>query len=179
MGQTASGTLQIAEQRYEVAVPIVRPSNTTGYTALDVIGQADVNVAANAGTAILTFPVIGPVGGIIRIIAADLIINLASVTAGMTTFRLHLYNTSPTAVLDNAGFDLVAGDRALYLGYIDFAAPIDLGSTLYSQVINGTTLPHIKLLAGQSLIYGVLQTIGAFTPTSGEAYSVRLRTSEA
>jgi hypothetical protein len=179
MGQSSSGTLQIAEQRYETTLPIIRPSNTTGYTALDVIGVADANVAANAGSAILSFVTIGPVGGIVRILAADLLINLAAVTAGMTTFRLHLYNAAPTAILDNAGYDLVAGDRAAYLGYIDIAAPTDLGSTLYSQVINGTTLPHVKLAAGSSTLYGILQTIGAFTPTSGETYQVRLRTSEA
>jgi hypothetical protein len=179
MGQTSSYTTEIAEKRYESSVTIIRPSNVTGYTALDVIGQADTGTPANAGDAILVFDLIGPPGGHIRITGLDLIPYLAAVTAGMTTFRLHLYDAAPAAILDNAAMDFAAADRAKYLGFIDLAAPTDFGSTIFTQNINNTTLPCLKLAAGVQKLFGVLQTVGAFTPTSGETYKIRLRSSEA
>lgn len=45
------------------SVAITRPANTTGYGALDVIGRADADTAANAGDAILEFADIAPPGG--------------------------------------------------------------------------------------------------------------------
>jgi hypothetical protein len=47
---------------YTSAVTITRPSNATAYTAGDVIGVADVAVAANAGSAIHEFTSAGASG---------------------------------------------------------------------------------------------------------------------
>ena len=105
----------------------------------------------------------------------SLMINLAAVTSGMTSFRLHLYKTSPTAVLDNAAFDLVAGDRTAYVGYIDIPAPTDLGATLFVQVDQ----VNKRVSAPGGVLYGVLQTVGGYTPTSSEDYTLTLRVLEA
>lgn len=102
-----------------------RPDNTTAYTALDVVGSAT--------SAIHTLSSIGPNGGYVLIQSAELFIANTSVPSGMGAFRVHLYSSSPTAILDNAAFDLVSGERSAYLGYADLPTPLDLGSMLYTQ----------------------------------------------
>lgn len=157
-----------------VSASISRPENTTAYTAGDVIGQADSETAANAGSAILTFSKVGLPGRAILIAGADLRVDLSSVTSGMTTFRLHLYDASPTAILDNAAWDLGGDDRDLYLGYVDLGSPADMGSTLYTQA--DQVNKQVKLAASSHALYGVLVTNGAYTPASATTMRVRLHT---
>jgi hypothetical protein len=162
---------------FRAAVTIARPDNTTGYTAGDVIGIADSGTPANAGSAIHTLSNIGPAGGYILVQSVRLMIGLSAVTSGMGAFRLHLYTASPTAILDNAAFDLVSGDVGSYAGFIDLPAPQDFGSILMTQVDYPGTL--IKLAAGSSTLYAELETKGAFTPASGTLYDLRVLTLEA
>jgi hypothetical protein len=161
----------VAGAAYTSEVTITRPSNTTAYTAGDVIGVADAGTPANAGSAIHELANIGPAGGWIMITAADLMVYVTGVPAGMTSFRLHLYSASPTAILDNAAWDLPAGDRAGYLGYIDLGSPADVGSTLYVQAeqIN----KQVKLAAGSTSLYAELVSNGGFTPASGAVKKLR------
>ncbi len=154
------------------SVTFTRPANTTAYAANDVVGVADASVAANAGSAIHEFTDIGPDGGDVLITSADLRIDVASLPSGMTTFRLHLYDAAPTAILDNAAWDLPAGDRVAYLGYIDLSQMIDVGSTLYVQA--DQVNKQFKLASGSTSLYGLLVTNGGFTPTSGAVKRVRL-----
>lgn len=156
----------------DISVAISRPENVTLYTAGDVIGIADAGTPANAGSAIHAFNGV-PAKAVIE--GVSLMIFLSAVTSGMTSFRLHLYKTSPTAVLDNAAFDLVAGDRTAYVGYIDIPAPTDLGATLFVQVDQ----VNKRVSAPGGVLYGVLQTVGAYTPTSSEDYTLTLRVLEA
>lgn len=145
----------------------------TGLTAAPTSANTTAGFSA-AGSAILTFPTMGPSGGFLTLDEVLLIIGLAAIPAGMTTFRLHLYDASPTAILDNAAFDIPAGDRASYLGFIDLVTPVDMGSTLVSQN-TGLNRP-LKLAAGATSLYGLLVTTGGFTPTSAEAYRLILKT---
>ena len=155
---------------YAQSISNTRPSNTTAYGAGAVIGVADVSVAANAGSGIMAFTgfTLGntsPNGSQILITDCNLEIDVAAVPSGQTTFRLHLYNAAPDAVLDGATWDLAsAGDRLKYLGWIDILAMTDLGSTLYSQ--NPSVNKKVILAAGSSALYGVLTTVGGYTPTS-------------
>ena len=102
----------------------------------------------------------------------DFRIDLTGVISGMTTFRLHLYNiTPPSALGDNAAWDLPAGDRASYLGYLDLGTIVDLGSTLYVER-NGV---NKKLLMGATTsLFGYLVTIGTYTPSSADVHTIRL-----
>jgi hypothetical protein len=170
----SASALTVQGQGFTSSVSIGRPENATAYTAGDAIGVADSGTPANAGSAILTFANIGPAGGHVIITDANLRINLSAVTSGMTTFRLHLYNAAPDAILDNAAWDLSSsGDRGKYLGFIDIATPADLGSTLYSQ--NPGVNKKVKLAAASTSLYGVLQTIGAYTPASATVYVPELQ----
>lgn len=170
---TAAGTgggLAISGKAYRSAVTITRPSDTTAYTAGDVVGDT-------GGSAIITLSNVGPSGGWVLVQSARLMIGLSAVTSGMTGFRLHFYTASPTAIADNAAFDLVSGDVDDYAGYIDLPTPQDFGSTIVAQSDYLGTL--IKLADGSTSLYAQLQTKGAFTPASATEYDLRVLTLEA
>lgn len=160
---------------YLSSLTITRPSNTTGYTAGDVIGIADAGTPANAGSAIHTLADIGPAGGNIIITSVEFEIHVTSVPSGMTTFRLYLYDASPTAILDNAAWDFPSGDRGKLLGYIDLGAPADLGSTLFVQTDKSGHQGQWKLASGSTSLYAELVTNGAYTPASGTVKVLRVR----
>lgn len=155
---------------YRTTVTITRPSNTTAYTAGDVVGDT-------GGSAILTFTNAGPSGGFVIVQSVSLVFSDAFVPSGMGAFRLHLYNASPTAIADNAAFDLLSGDRSKYMGYIDLVAPQDLGSTIYTQVDYPGCL--IKLAAASTTLYAEIETRGAYTPVSASTVELRVSTLEA
>lgn len=146
---------------------ITRPSDTNSYTVGDVVGQ---NPAAN-----LTFSnVVSTTGGQFIITSVTLEIDVAAIPSGMAGFRLHLYDATPTAIADNSAYDLAAGDRNKYLGNIILGAPVDLGSTLWGQ--NDGLNFSGKLAAGSTSIYGILETLGAFTPTAQTVKVITLYT---
>ena len=163
-------TLTVDGKAYRSTVTITRPSNTTAYTAGDVVGDT-------GGSAILTLSSIGPSGGFILIQSAALIFSDSTVPSGMGAFRVHFFNASPTAIADNAPFDLTSGQRSLYMGYIDLSAPQDLGSTIYTQVDYPGRL--IKLAADSTTLFAEIETRGAYTPVSASTVELRVSTLEA
>jgi hypothetical protein len=167
-GTASVGTVTLATSAYSAAVTLTRTADTNAYLAGDVIG------AATGSTAALTFASMGPSAGRIEIESVQLEIDLASVPAGMTSFRLYLYNvTPPSALGDNAAFDLPSGDRASFLGYVDLGTPVDLGSTLYIESHNiGKRLK----LAGTS-VFAYLVTNAGYTPSSGDVFVITLHSS--
>ena len=161
-------TVQARGQGYRSEVVFTRPANVTAYTAGDIIGSTT--------SAVHEFTQVGSAGGDVVVFAAELMIDLSAVPSGMSGFRLHLYGTTPTAASDNAAFDLPSTDRAAYMGYLDFTTPEDLGSTLFSQA--RFVYAQAQLTSNSTSLFGELQTVGGFTPTSGEGYRIRLRTIE-
>lgn len=153
---------------HTTTVSITRPNDTTAYTAGDVIGDTN-------GSAILTFANLGKSGGgDVVITSVELQMDISSVPSGMAGFNLRLYNASPTAIADNAAWDLPSGDRGKYLGKISLNVPVDEGSTLF--VDNDNINKHIKL--SSSSLYVVLQTVGAFTPSASTVKSLTIHTIE-
>jgi hypothetical protein len=144
---------------------ITRPSNSTPYNAGDVVG---------ATAAAIEFTGAYLPGAELMLTSADLRVDVSAIPAGMTSFRLELYrDTPPSALADNAVWDLPSGDRASYVGYIDLGSPADRGSTLFCQV-DGVN-KHVKLAAGSTSLFGYLVTNGAFTPGSADVLAVTLR----
>ena len=126
-------------------------------------------MGAASGSAILTLPNAGPAGGMVQIQSVSLWIGSTSVPSEMSAgFRLQVFDTAPTAIADNAPFDLVAGDVAKHRGYVDIGGPIDMGSIIYSQ----SDYPGRAFrLTGTSLSLE-LQTLGGYTPASGTVYTL-------
>jgi hypothetical protein len=168
--QTTPGTtdsVSVKGNSYVSAPTVTRPANVTPYTAGDVVGGA------------ITFASVGPSGGSIYISSASLEMDIAALPSGMTTFRLYLYDaTPPSALADNAPWDLSSGDRAKFLGYIDLGTLVDLGSTLYVQVAAATmTKTQFKLAAASTSLFGYLVSAAGYTPAANsEALVPKLNT---
>lgn len=157
--------LALANGGTTIAVSLTRPNDTNNYVANDVLGFSTGSSAA------LEFANIGLSAGQIMLTTVELEIDVSSIPSGMTSFRLYLYSvTPPSALGDNAAWDLPSGDRASFLGYVDLGSPVDLGSTLYVQTTQVNK--HLKL-AGTSL-FGYLVTIGAYTPTAQAVKKITL-----
>lgn len=148
------------------AVLFTRPADTNPYGAADVVGSASTanHEATNAGTS----------GTLIQILSAALTINLTSVPSGMTTFRLHIWDSAPTAIADNAAFSAAAADRAKYCGYIDMASVQAIGGGFcWSQ---GDYIGRPVRLSGTSFFFNLaLSGAAGFTPASGTEYRVRFQ----
>lgn len=143
---------------------VTRPDDATAYTAADVIGPT-------SGSSALEFAkVCSPDGGDIIIETASLLIEAAALIASEAAYTLHLFSvTPPSALADNAGFLLAAGDRASYLGSIDLGTPVDVGSSLFVQ-----TTPRKQVRAVSGSIYGYLVTAAGYTPTALRVHTVTL-----
>lgn len=145
-----------------VSTTVTRPANTTAYTANDVIG---------ATAAAMTFAIGAVSGSSIKIQGVSLMREAAAVIASEGAYTLHLYNvTPPSALADNAAFDLPSGDRDAYLGNIAITIPIDLGATLWVEINN---INKVVRLAGTSL-FGYLVTAGGYTPASAAVHRVAI-----
>jgi len=167
-----SASLTVDGTAYAATVSFTRPANVTAYTAGDVIGTGASN------DAIHTLSSIGSSGGYVVVQSIELVLGISAVPSGMTSFRVHFYDSSPTAAADISVFDVASGDRAKYLGYIDMPAPVDLGSTCFTQIDYPGKL--FKLASASTSLFCELQTIGGFTPAANsEAYILRVKTLEA
>jgi len=166
----AGSSLTVDGKAYRATATITRPSNTTAYTAGDVVGDT-------GGSAIISLTAAGPSAGFVIIQSISMVFSDSTVPSGMGAFRIHMYSASPTAIADNAAFDLLSGDRATYIGYIDLPAPQDLGSTIYTQVDYPGRL--IKLAAASTTLFVELETRGAYTPVSASTVSIRMNLLEA
>lgn len=148
-----------------VTVSVTRTADTNVYAANDVEGPA------TGSTAALDFNLGAISGSNVMIVGTAFERDASAIISGETSYRLHLYNvTPPSALGDNAAFDIPSGDRASYLGYIELGIPIDMGSTLYVEQ-NGLN-KQVKLSGTH--IFGYLVTIGGYTPTSAAVHKVTL-----
>lgn len=152
---------------YSAAVALTRTADTNLYAAGDVIG------AAPGSTAALTFTGMGPTGQDVMVTSISLEIDASALISGETSYLLELYNvTPPSALGDNASWDLPSGDRTSHIGTLNLGTPIDKGSTL--KVETDVVNKQIKLSG--SNVFGYLVTVGTYTPTSGRVYVVNLHT---
>lgn len=167
VSQWISSTLTLASVGYSAAVSLTRTADTNAYAANDVIG------AATGSTAALTFAIAPAAGGQVMITSVALETDAAAVISGEAGYRLHLYSvTPPSALGDNAAWDLPSGDRASYLGYVDLGQPVDLGSTCYVP----TNSVNMQITAASGNVFGYLVTLGAFTPASATVRVITVHT---
>lgn len=161
----ADGSTNVKSECSSISISLTRTADGNAYLAGDVIG--------NGTTSIWTFDnVLGTTGGHFYIAGSTLKIAINAVPSGMSSFRLHLYNASPTNIADNAAFNVPSADLAKYLGYIEFSTPSYLGDNLFSQVDNINK--KLKLATGATSIYAMLETRGAFTPSSACVKTITL-----
>lgn len=147
-------------------VIFTRPADTAAYLAGDVVG------ASTGASAAIEFKNLGLPWGHVMITHTELSVYLAALPSTMGAHRLHLYSANPpSALVDNAPWDLPAADREYYVGYVDLGTPLDAGTTLFIQ----TTIDNKNVQLGETgSLFGYLVTTPAYTPSSGIEFNVRL-----
>jgi hypothetical protein len=159
-----------------IVVSFTRPADTTAYAAGDQV--ADSTTAPT----ILTFAAAAKrKGGSGRIILVSLVVNLATVTNG--TFRVHFFNKTFTPNNDNAAFAKLDNQAADWIGAVDLpilvadSASAEAAHTRVDEKFgggdDGVPLPFVCANDDDSL-YAVVVATGAYTPSSGEVFSLRI-----
>lgn len=144
-----------------------RPSDTTAYASGDLVANS---TTANQ-VAPLQFTVARESGGSGMIRRARIRKSGTSVTNA--AFRLHLYNVSPTASNGDNGAWLT-NQSIEYVGALDITC--DRAFT-DGAIGNGTPTVGFEInfkLESGSILYGLLEARGAYTPASAEVFLVEL-----
>ncbi len=173
---TPAGEAHIGQTGGELTVvssEFARPADTNAYAALDAI--ADSTTAPT----LLTFTNLARANGLGGYIAKARIMTDDTAIAAPPRVRLHLFHTAPTPINDNAAFTLLWANRANRIGHIDFAALTTegAGSTAKNAKLipDAVSLPlAFKCAAASRTIYGMLETLDAFTPASAKSWFVEL-----
>jgi len=159
-------TINISEVSYE----FTRPSDTTQYTAGDVVSNS------TSSTTIITFQ-----GNILKeafTTGKSLQVKNAQLTKSTTAttnaaFRLYLYSSGVTAAADNAAFNLQYANKHVRVGYIDFTCTTGgSGTSDCAESITTDVNLNIKLL--QDNLYGILVAQLGYTPGNAEKFYVKL-----
>ena len=157
---------------YRPSASFVRPADTTDYAAADLIANS-----ATAGSVTpLSFPLQGTnIVGPFTVKRAK--VHKSSTGVANWNVRLHLFSASPTVANGDNGA-LSAAAVANYLGFISCdgtTIPGDRfsdGAVAIGAQTAGAEL-NIRLPSGTT-IYGLLEALAAYTPTSEETITVTL-----
>ena len=169
----SSTTNPVSTNSVVSSATITRPADTTAYAAKDVVSTLAGAVIeftgmarANAGT-----------GTIVR---ARL---MTSQKTNVALYRLHLFHTAPTAIADNSPYLLLYANAANRIGSIDFPALSTEDSTnstaaagmrpSYDGSYNAPNLWY-KCATADTKLYGILETLSAFTPDSAQTFFIEL-----
>lgn len=154
-----------------VGATFSRPANATPYAS----GLLVANSTA-AGSVVAMAIAVGRVAGGTGMIRR---VRIKKSGTGITnaSFRLHLYKTDPalSTGITNGDGGVWLTKEATYLGAFDVT--ID---KVFSDASKGIGLPLIgteinfDCSAGSQVIYGLLEARGAYTPGSGETFTVAL-----
>lgn len=144
-----------------------RPANTTAYASGDL--------AANSTTAGSVVPMEFTDAGRGRVARARLSKSGVSVTNA--AFRLHLFARGALTFANGDNGVLSVNGAANYLGAMDvtIAQAFTDGATGVLTPISGHG-PAIEIPSGT--VFGVLEARGAYTPASGEIFTVSLEAEE-
>ena len=151
-----------------VSTEITRPTDTTAYTANDIVSNA------TSGNALITLSsVVRANGGSGYITGIRLSTNKKSITP---RFRVHFFNASdPTFVGDNVPHKELYADAGKRLGYYDLpamATAADSTNSDMSRAIDLAVRFTFVAAAATTNIYALLETLDAFTPNSGQKFNL-------
>ncbi len=145
------------------AAEFTRPSDTTQYTAGDVVGPVTtpaVQTLANVGK-------YGKGSGVIKRIQ----LSKSTTTVTLATFRVWFYTIAPTAIADNSAWTTLYANRESLIGYRDLDIMVSGGSGAAGQM-SATALDLPYVCEAGAAIYAVISAVGAYTPASAETFSL-------
>lgn len=158
-----------------VGVEFTRPADTTAYAAKDVVCNS------TSAPTVITFANFARINnGTGIIVKARLMTDQITNTS---TFRLHLFHTSPNAINDNSPYLMLYGNATNRIGMIDFPAMATEDGTNSTAAAasrpssdGSFSTPNLYFQAASAsrALYGILETTTAFTPASGQKFYVEL-----
>lgn len=160
------GTLSVGGNSVVVGGTFNRPADTTAYASGDLVAN---NVTAGSVTPISAAAARVNAGtGVIRRIRFS---TSKTGLVGTETFRVHLFKLSPTVTNGDNGAFVAAGLTAVALGYTDV-----IMNHVYSDGAKGFTATDIVFDAngGTQNIYALIEVRNAYTPLSGETFTLAL-----
>lgn len=161
---TVTGQFNLKEASVE------RPNNTTGYAAGDVISTV-------AGTVLEFNSIASENGGTGLILKAQCCISAEGDPVSVpATIRLHLFSSTPDAIADNAPYTQAYADRQIRLGYIDFDMTAGVAGSDCVELFDDTVRKAFKCESNASNIYGIIETLDAFTPSASMDFHFQLIT---
>lgn len=169
-GTSASPTIA-SGQLVSVMAAFARPSDTNAYIALDAVSNS------TSAPAVITLPNMARVsGGSGYIVKAQLATDQKTNTA---RFRLHLFNAAPTVINDNSPYLSLYANVSSRVGMIDFPAcstedPTNSTQAFSFAVIGSANLPLSFVCNTDANLYGILETLDAFTPASAQQITIKL-----
>lgn len=147
------------------SVTLTRPADTTAYTAKDAVSDS-----TSAPTVLQFANAVRLSGGSGYIVGARMNTSQSTCTA---RFRLHLFRTTPSAINDNAAYTLLDANFAIRLGWIDFDAMQTEGSgSTAANAQNFTAV--VPITCGATTLFGLVETLDAFTPASAQTFKIEL-----
>ena len=150
-----------------LAASFTRPANTTAYAALSAVSNS------TSAPTVLTFTGCGrKTGGSGYVVGALLRTDQSACTSA---FKLHLFNVAPTAIDDGSAYTSLWANNSKYLGTLTLPAMSTegSGSTAATSLDFSDRLPFV-CAAGDTNLYGLLETVGGFTPASGQNFYAAL-----
>ena len=155
---------------------VTRASNTTTYTA----NTGWCGTTSTCSTVFSFANVCRANGG--NIIVPNIDIYSSANPSTKLSGVLWLFNVTPgTVVNDNATFNIAGADFANLVGGSENGIPFTLASAQASGASNsGTSLTginaQIQCATGSTTLYGMVQVVNAYVPTSAEVLNVTLHT---
>lgn len=153
---------------YTPFATMTKVSGTTAYDANDLI--------ANSATAGSVTPLswatngVGTAGHISRVRVAK-----SSNVATQASFRIHLFSASPVVNNgDNGAFSITTAQYYIASVAADMTTGGFAGTAYLWKSFEITNGAVFKLPALNSRIYGLIQAIGTYTPTSSEVFEITL-----
>ena len=157
--QMAQGALWVqGPLTTKVSLSFARPADATAYTANDAVANATATASISAG--VTTFTITRAVGTLKRVK-----IRKSDQTVATPTIRVWFWDaTFSVGAGDNAAFTAPLADS---LGFVDVA--VTSAGTDDAVGWSNCDIPFVG-----ATLYCLLQTLSAFTPASGETFTIEL-----
>lgn len=153
-----------------VTTTITRPADTTAYAINDA--WADSTSAPTAGGFTFTGPARASGGsGVI----ADLIVVSTNDPATLLQGEVWIFDSSVTAINDNAAFTVSDGDAVKLVGVVPFVLASTMNGSGNNSYANVQNLALGFTCSGSADLRYLVKVKNAYTPASGEQLTVRLK----
>lgn len=144
-----------------------RPANATAYTAGDLVANN-----TTAGSVVpLQFSVARMAAG--SALLRRVRIRKSTTSTANASFRLHLFSTPPAVTNgDNGAF--APTTSADWIGAMDATSMVNLGNGAAGNGVPTGVTDLFTVLASGQIVYGLIEALAAYTPGSGEVFTVTL-----